>query len=268
MTPNNGKQRIAAAFKVAGSQKRAAVMPYLALGYPSPEESLEMVRAAVQGGADLIELGAPFSDPLADGPIIQQATQVALGKGMTLQRCLDMAQSLRGYGITTPFILMGYINPILAYGQERFCRACAGAGIDGLIVPDLPPEEGDVLENACRQNGLALIYLLAPTSRPERVDLVAAHSEGFVYLVAVKGVTGPREQISPDLEAFVKRVRTATNKPLAIGFGISNTQQARQAAVLADGVIVGSTLVRLSGEENGPQKVRDFVKSLYNAVQT
>ncbi|MBN1318739.1 MAG: tryptophan synthase subunit alpha, partial [Anaerolineales bacterium] len=210
----------------------------------------------------------PFSDPLADGPIIQQATQTALEQGMTLHGCLGMAGVLRELGITIPFILMGYINPILAYGQERFCRACTGVGIDGLIVPDLPPEEGETLENACRQYGLALIYLLAPTSKPERIQLVAERAEGFIYLVAVKGVTGPRKEISPDLSAFIERVRAVTTKPLAVGFGISNGRQARQAAGLADGVIVGSALVKLAGELDGRSKVAAFVRELGDAVRS
>jgi tryptophan synthase alpha chain len=241
-------------------------MPYFTLGYPTPETSLDIVRAAVAGGADLLELGVPFSDPLADGPVIQRATHVALQQGMTVDRCLKMAQDLRRREIVIPLILMGYYNPILAYGQETFCRACRQAQVDGLIVPDLPPEEGDGLESACREHGLALIYLLAPTSTPARIRLVTERSLGFVYLVSVTGITGARDRLSSDLSAFVGRVRAATDKPLAVGFGISNPAQASQVANLADGVIVGSALVRLAEDVDGRDKVYSLVSRLRRVV--
>lgn len=266
MTEKNGVQRIAAVFEGTRAEHRAALMPYLALGYPTPETSLEMVEAAVAGGADMLELGVPFSDPLADGPTIQRATHVALQQGMTVVRCLETAQELRQRGITLPFIFMGYYNPILAYGEESFCRACCEVGVDGLIVPDLPPGEGETLERACRQHGLALIYLLAPTSTPDRVQLVTGRSQGFVYLVSVVGITGARGQLPPDLAAFVGRVRAVTDKPLAVGFGISTPEQAGQVAALVDGVIVGSALVRLAGETDGIEKVKTFVAELRRAV--
>ena len=186
----SGVARIAALFEGLRTEGRAALMPYLTLGYPTPERSLELVAAAVAGGADILELGVPFSDPLADGPVIQRATHVALEQGTTVARCLGLARDLRGRRIMVPFVFMGYYNPILAYGEESYCRDCAGAGVDGLIVPDLPPEEAGGLEAACERHGLALIYLLAPTSTPERVRLVTARSRGFVYLVSVTGGVG------------------------------------------------------------------------------
>jgi tryptophan synthase alpha chain len=267
MTEKDGVQRIASVFERTRVENRAALMPYLALGYPTPETSLEMVEATVAGGADMLELGVPFSDPLADGPTIQGATHVALQQGMTVARCLEMAQELRQRGITLPFIFMGYYNPILAYGEESFCRACREVGVDGLIVPDLPPGEGEALERACRQHGLALIYLLAPTSTPDRVQLVTERSQGFVYLVSVAGITGARGSLPPDLAAFVDRVRAVTDKPLAVGFGISTPEQAGQVAALADGVIVGSALVRLTGETDEREKVKAFVAELSQAVR-
>jgi len=266
MTEKNGVQRIAAVFEGTRAENRAALMPYLPLGYPTPETSLAMVEVVVAGGADMLELGVPFSDPLADGPTIQGATHVALQQGMTVARCLEMAQELRQRGTTLPFIFMGYYNPILAYGEESFCRACREIGVDGLIVPDLPPGEGEMLERACRQHGLALIYLLAPTSTPDRVRLVTERSQGFVYLVSVAGITGARGSLPPDLAAFVDRVRAVTDKPLAVGFGISTPEQAGQVAALADGVIVGSALVRLTGETDGREKVKAFVAGLRQAV--
>jgi tryptophan synthase alpha chain len=261
-----GVQRIAAVFEQARAENRAALMPYLTLGYPTPERSLALVEAAIAGGADLLELGVPFSDPLADGPVIQRATHVALQQGMTVARCLEMARELRRREIMVPLIFMGYYNPILAYGEEAFCRACYEANVDGLIVPDLPPEEGGALERACLEYGLALIYLLAPTNTPDRIHLVSQQSQGFVYLVSVTGITGPRERLPTGLAAFVSRVRAATDKPLAVGFGISTPEQARQVAALADGVIVGSALVRLAEESDGRDRVKSFVSGLHHAM--
>jgi tryptophan synthase alpha chain len=161
---------------------------------------------------------------------------------------------------------MGYYNPILAYGEHAFCRDCRQAGVDGLIVPDLPPEEAAGLEGACREHGLALIYLLAPTSTPARIRLVTERSQGFVYLVSVVGITGPRQGLPAGLGAFVRRVREATHKPLAVGFGISTPAQAGQVAALADGVIVGSALVRLAEDADGAEKIRSLVSGLRGAM--
>lgn len=266
MLTDTGVMRIARAFATARSQKRAAVVSYLPLGYPQQERSLALAEAVIAGGADLLELGIPFSDPLADGPLIQRATHIALQGGITVARCLEMARKLREKASLPPFVFMGYYNPILAYGVEAFCRECADTGVDGLIVPDLPPEEGEELEEACQEYGIALIYLLAPTSPPERVRLVSERSLGFIYLVSVTGITGPRDQLSPDLAAFVKRVRAVTDKPLAVGFGISSFEQASAVAQLADGVIVGSELVRRVQREDGVEQVRAFVSGLRQAV--
>ena len=203
----SGEQRITAAFSNARSEHRAAIVPYLTLGHPTPEKSIALAEAAVAGGADLLELGVPFSDPLADGPVIQRATHAALQQGITVSECIEIAAGLRMRQIVVPLIFMGYYNPILAFGEERFCRACREVEVDGLIVPDLPPEEGRSLEEHCEKNGLALIYLLAPTSTPERVKLVTDRTRGFVYLVSVAGTTGTRTQLPSDLHAFVDRVR-------------------------------------------------------------
>lgn len=266
MNVDRGTTRIARAFATARAQGRAAMIPYLPLGYPQQERSLALAKAAIAGGADLLELGIPFSDPLADGPLIQRATHIALAEGTTVARCLEMARKLRERGSFPPFVFMGYYNPILAYGVEAFCRDCTDAGVDGLIVPDLPPEEGKKLEGACQEQGIALIYLLAPTSPPHRVRLVSERSEGFIYLVSVTGITGPRDQLPPDLAAFVQRVRKVSDKPLAVGFGISSPAQASEVAQLADGVIVGSELVRRAQREDGVEQVRAFVSDLRQAV--
>ena len=264
----SGAQRIATVFQKARQADRAALMPYLTLGYPSPAASLALVEAVAAAGADLLELGLPFSDPLADGPTIQQATHVALQQGMSVPRGLEMCLELRARGLETPFLLMGYYNPILAYGEEAFCRACQEVGVDGLIVPDLPPEEGESLERICRERGLALVYLLAPTSPPERIALVARRSQGFIYLVSLTGVTGARESLPPDLAAFISRVRQTTDKPLAVGFGISTPQQAAQVACLADGVIVGSALVKMAAPGlEAIAQLKEFVVALREAVE-
>ncbi len=253
----NGLQRITETFQRTRSEKRAALMPYFTLGYPDPEQSVDIVTAIAQSGADLIELGIPFSDPLADGPTIQYSTQIALAQGMTVRRCLEMVAALRQRGVSQPLLLMGYINPLLAYGLDAFLSDAAQAGACGLIIPDLPPEEAGLFNEhpadtepvglsaaaACEKHGLALINFLAPTSTPERIAAVARRSYGFLYLVSVTGVTGAREALPPDLSDFIQRVRSASELPLAVGFGIGSPDQARQVGSLADGVIVGSAMI-------------------------
>lgn len=265
-TRRSGVSRIAAVFDKAHSDGRSALITYLTLGYPTAEASLALAEAAVAGGADLVELGVPFSDPLADGPVIQRATHFSLQQGTSVARCIEMAADLRKREIVVPLVFMGYYNPILAYGEEVFCRDCHRAGIDGLIVPDLPPEEGEGLEKACEQHGLALVYLLAPTSTPERIQLITRRSKGFVYLVSVAGITGARDRLPPGLNAFVDRVRAETHKPLAVGFGISTPEQARHVATLADGVVVGSALVRLAEDPGATGKLRSLVHALRSAM--
>lgn len=249
------------AFAPYKETERGAFMPYWPLGYPAPEDTLAYLNALINAGADMLELGIPFSDPLADGPTIQAATQQALAQGTTVTTCLDLARQLRTSGATLPFAFMTYINPVLAYGTERFVRDAAELGADGLIIPDLPPEEGEDIEALCREAGLALIYLLAPTSTESRVRLVAQHATGFIYLVSVTGITGARDTLPPDLAQFVARVRRHTSLPLAVGFGISRPQQARAVATVADGVIVGSALLR-ADKENGIEGVSTLAAHL------
>jgi tryptophan synthase alpha chain len=239
-----GVERIARAFQSG----HIAFMPYMVLGYPTADVSLKVAQTLAEAGADLLELGVPFSDPLADGPTIQVATHHALNQGVTLAKCIAMAAEMRKRGLKTPALLMSYINPILAYGVQGCVMDSAAAGVDGFIVPDLPPEEADELETACREYGLALVYLLAPNSPPDRIALVAEKAQGFIYLVSLTGVTGARDSLPPGLADFVARVRAVTHKPLAVGFGIGSGQQAKAVAQLADGVIVGSALVRQAGQ--------------------
>ena len=255
-----GNERISAAFK----QGHPAFMPYCVLGYPDRQTSLDIVKQLVDVGADLLELGVPFSDPLADGPTIQAATQQSLENGTTLQDCLAMTSELRQQGVDTPALLMGYVNPMLAYGLEKLVTDAAAAGVDGFIVPDLPPEEAADLEQLCDRYSLALVFLLAPTSTPERIRLVAERSRGFIYLVSLTGVTGARNELSSGLADFVQRVRAATDTPLAVGFGIGDGDQARAVAKLADGVIVGSALVKQAGQSSA--SVRELALELRTAL--
>jgi tryptophan synthase alpha chain len=264
--PVSGVDRIASAFARARAEGRAALMPYYTLGYPDSPTSEAVIRAIAEAGADLIELGVPFSDPLADGPTIQRSSQVALERGMTPARCLELTGRLRAGGVRQPLLLMGYVNPILAYGSGRFVADAAGTGADGLIVPDLPPEEAGEVEAACGASGLALIYLAAPTSTPERLATVAARTTGFLYLVSVAGVTGAREGLPPNLHAFVERARAVARTPLAVGFGISTPAQAQAVGQLADGVIVGSALINaVTGAADPTAAAAGFVRALRGA---
>jgi tryptophan synthase alpha chain len=241
------------------------------MGYPEPESALSIVPALVQGGADLIELGVPYSDPLADGATIQAASQRALENGMSLALCLEQVAELRGRGVTAPLLLMGYYNPLLQMGLEPFVDRAHAAGVDGLIVPDLPPEEADGLQSALRAHGIDLVFLLAPTSNDERIRLVAARASGFLYLVSLVGVTGARDRLPPELESFIAHVRAASDLPLAVGFGISTPAQAQRVAAAADGVIVGSALIRAVGVAHAARQdlalaARDFVASLRTGI--
>ncbi len=251
-----GLDRINAVFAGRVRSGRAAFMPYHAMGYPSRAATLDMITALAQNGADLFEIGIPHSDPLADGPTVQTATYTALTQGTTVADCLAMCRELRAAGVTQPFCAMSYYNPLFAYGIQRFVDDAAAAGMDGLLVPDLPPEEADEVIAACRRAGLATVFMLAPTSTEERIRLVARLATGFVYLVSVTGITGVRSELPPDLAEFVTRVRRHTNLPLAIGFGIGNRDQAAAVARIADGVIVGSALVKAAGSADGVAAVR------------
>jgi len=246
---------------------RAALMPYFTIGYPDYATSLEVIEACVAAGADLMELGVPFSDPLADGPTIQHSTQVALENGITVSRCLEAVAELRARGVKIPLILMGYLNPVLAFGVKRFVEQAAQAGANGFIIPDLPPEEAGEMANLCRDLGLDLVFLLPPNSSDERIGAVARQSSGFVYLISVLGITGERAALPVELAEFVQRVRARTEKPLAVGFGISSPEQVAAVGEIADGVIVGSALIKAVGQaENPAQAARDFVRGSKEAI--
>jgi tryptophan synthase alpha chain len=251
-----GAERIAAAF--AGHGKRAALMPYLMGGYPSAAESLAAGLAAADAGADLIELGIPFSDPLADGPVIHAAGTAALEAGVTPG---DVLEVCRGLSERVPVVLMVYANIVLVDGPAAFARRAAAAGASGLIVPDIPQDEAETVRAACDAAGLALVPLVAPSSMPERVAEVGRAARGFVYAVSLAGTTGERSALPPELPALVERVRAATDVPVAVGFGISTAEQAATVGTLADGVIVGSRVVRAAGE-GGAAAVGEVVADL------
>ena len=250
---------------VFGQPGHIALIPYITVGYPSIEATLKVVPLLASSGCDLVELGIPFSDPLADGATIQRASFSALENGVTPQLCLEVAGQL-SQKVDIPLVFMTYFNPVFSYGLEEFCSACASSGVSGLIIPDLPPEEGSELETNTQRKGFDLIYLLAPTSTEERIRLVAERSRGFIYLVSVTGVTGVRQRLPADLEAFLARVRMVAHQPLCVGFGISTSEQARQVARIADGVIVGSRIIQLMEADESMVDVADFARELRCAL--
>ncbi len=245
MSPNSAAPpgRIEAAFARLKTEGRAGLIAFLTVGYPDPDATLRLASALVEGGASLIELGIPFSDPLADGATIQRASFHALRRGVTPAACLDVVARLRARGLEVPLLLMGYYNPLLAYGIEPFARAAAAAGADGLIVVDLPPEESPPLRDACRAHNLRLIYLLAPTSTDERIQLVTRLASGFVYCVSLTGTTGARQELPSGLKLFIDRVRRHTPLPIAVGFGISKPKHFRAVARIAEAAVVGSAII-------------------------
>ena len=254
-------ERIAAAF--AGHGKRAALMPYLMGGYPDVETSRAAGEAAAEAGADLIELGIPFSDPLADGPAIHSAASEALAAGTTPEDVLGVCEALAA---RVPVVLMVYANVVLqAGGGEAFAERATSAGASGLIVPDLPHDESAELRAICERRGLALVPLVAPTTTPERLGEIGASAAGFVYAVSLTGTTGERDELPAELPRMVERVRSATDVPVAVGFGISTGEQARRVAEVADGVIVGSRVVRAAGEGGAPA-VGELVAGLGRAL--
>ena len=260
----HGVEAIGQAFARARAQGRAALIAYLTLGYPSPADSPALVRALQDGGADLIELGVPFSDPLADGPVIQRASHQALQAGMTPRGCLELVAQLRREGIRVPLLLMGYYNPIHAYGPEAYARDAALAGADGLIVPDLPPEEAGPLRAACEREGLALVFLVAPTSGEERIARIAAVTRGFLYVVSRLGTTGAGRGPGEELARQLERVRRHARTPVAVGFGLSRPEQVRRLAPQVDGLIVGSAVVERASE--GAKALYAYLRSLRAAL--
>ncbi len=257
--------RIARTFARLRGRGERALIPYFTAGDPSLQITRQLLVEAARQGADLIELGVPFSDPLADGPVIQRASQRALASGVRLARVLELVRETRNE-LSTPLILLTYYNPALAFGLKAFAQTAVEAGVDGVIVADLPPEEAEPLSAEARAAGLDLIHLVAPTSPPERMRMIARKSRGFVYAVSLTGVTGARAELPPDLAHYLTTLRTVTTKPICVGFGISTPEQATAVAPYADGVIVGSAIVRLVESHGGAEalvpEVGRFIASL------
>ncbi|HEX2171387.1 MAG TPA: tryptophan synthase subunit alpha, partial [Dehalococcoidia bacterium] len=245
--------RLTAMFENAARLKRTVLIPYITAGFPRPDLTPAIVRSMAEAGADIVELGVPFSDPLADGVTIQRSSQMALDSGVTPAACFDYAQVVRESGQGPPLVLMGYINPILRWGVDQYLATAAAVGVDGLIVPDLPVEEAEELSDACRRRGIDLIFLVAPTSSDARIRLVAERCTGFLYCVSLIGVTGARQSLAASLPEFLARVRRQTDLPLAVGFGIGTPDQAVAVAESADGVAIGSALVDRVGRAPADQ---------------
>ena len=244
-----------------------AFIPFITCGDPDLETTAGAVRAMAEAGADLIELGIPFSDPTAEGPVIQEANVRALASGTTTDKIFDLVRELRR-DVTIPMVFMTYANVVFSYGAERFISTCAEIGIDGLILPDIPYEEKDEFDPICRRYGVDLISMVAPTSE-DRVAMVAREAAGFIYVVSSLGVTGVRSEITTDIGAMVRLIRESTDLPCAVGFGISTPEQAKKMAGLSDGAIVGSAIVKLLaqyGREAVP-RVAEYVKQMKDAVR-
>jgi tryptophan synthase alpha chain len=257
--------RIAETFTRLGSEGKTALMPYHTAGFPTLEISKQIIASLVEAGADMVEIGVPFSDPIADGPSVQSSSQIALENGTRPTDCIELVRQLRADGITAPLLLMGYYNLILKYGIARYVADCAAAGVDGFIVPDLPSEEADALRQECLRHGLDLIFMVAPTSTDARLEDAGAKGSGFLYCVSVKGVTGARDTMSATLGEYIDRIRSHTDLPLAIGFGISKPEHVAQVGHIAQGAIVGAALINALNsvpDDEKPAKAAEFVRYL------
>ncbi|MDP2913200.1 MAG: tryptophan synthase subunit alpha [Candidatus Omnitrophota bacterium] len=258
--------RIDRKFEELKRQKKKAFIAYITAGDPNFAMTKKMAFALERSGADIIELGIPFSDPLADGPTIQAASRRALEKKATLKRVFVMVSQIRKK-TAIPLVFMTYYNPVLKYGVENFFRKCKACGVDGVIVPDLPYEESDEMVKLAKQSGIAAIFLVAPTSTIARIRQIAKRSKGFIYYVSLTGVTGARTKLPKEVISNVRRVKRLTGKPVAVGFGIANARQAASVAKAADGVIIGSAIVKIIGEKkNAEERVFRFARSLARAI--
>ena len=263
--PGSVTDRLAEMFARTRAEGRPALIPFVPAGWPELDDTVRIVEAALAGGADAMEIGMPFSDPLGDGPVNQQAYEEAIRGGCNTDTVFAAVAELRARGVRAPLLVMGYFNPVLAYGVGRFVEAAVRAGVDGLIIVDLPPQEAAELEVPARAAGLHMIYLLAPTSTEERIKLVVEHASGFIYCAGVVGVTGARSELSAELPAFIARVRAHTDLPLAVGFGISAREHVEAVGTLADAAVVGSAFVRTVAEATSaqrPEAVRAFVQEI------
>jgi len=263
--------RIADRFAELRERSEKALVTYVTAGDPDLETSADVLHALAEAGVDIVELGLPFSDPLADGPEIQAASQRALAAGANTDTVFEMVQRVRAEGFDLPLLIMTYYNLLVRPGVADFCQRAKAAGVDGLIIPDVPLEEADELQEACRAVGLDLVQFVAPTSPEERVRRVAEAAAGFIYCVSLTGVTGARESLSTQFEGVLRAVKACTDTPVVVGFGVSTPDQVRQVAELADGVVVGSAIVRLCGQglprEELLAQVRSFAAELKSGTR-
>lgn len=258
--------RIAKIMESLGSRRRKALIPYLTAGDPGPAITVPLMHAAVEGGADIIELGVPFSDPMADGPVIQRASERALARGVSLRDVLDMCREFRKTDRDTPLVLMGYANPIEAMGVEAFVEGAKAAEVDGVIVVDYPPEECDRLAKMLRSNHMDLIFLIAPTTTDQRIAEIAAHASGYVYYVSLRGVTGAGHLDTEEVARKITSIRARTPLPIGVGFGIRDGATARAIADVADAVIIGSRVIQEI--EAAPEDAVRRVTALLSSIRT
>lgn len=255
--------RIEKTFRDLKKKGKKAFIPYIMAGDPDLEKTKEVILTFGNVGADAVELGIPFTDPLADGPTIQRAAERALRAGVTLRKVIGFVREIRQL-THIPIVLMTYYNPVFKYGEERLVREAVDSGVDGLIIPDLPPDEAEGLVKLSRKAGISTIFLLAPTSTEDRIRKVARASTGFIYYVSITGITGARLEINESLADSIKNIRKITDKPLCIGFGVSNPEEASRMSDIADGVIVGSAIVKILHES--PERLEGFVRELRKAI--
>lgn len=258
-------QRLRDTFARAKEEGRTLFVPYVTAGYPRRGSTVDLLLGMEAGGGDILELGMPFTDPLADGATIQHANQVALEQQVHLEDCLAMVAEARSRGLQAPVLLMGYYNPVLSMGEERCAKLAREAGADGFIIVDLPPEEAGSFLSACKANDLSFVPLVAPTTSHERIGLVAAAADAFLYCVSVTGTTGTRTDLPAELGAFLARVREVTSLPLAVGFGISTREHVKQVGQVAEAAIVGSAIIAAidAGEPDGcVERVRAYIEGV------
>lgn len=260
--------RIEGAFARLRENGRRALVPFVTAGDPESSVTVPLMHALVGAGANVLELGVPFSDPMADGPVIQRASERALAQGMTLERVLAMVAEFRRDDVRTPVVLMGYLNPFEVAGYEQFANAAADAGVDGILTVDLPPEEADGLRDALRARDIDLIFLLAPTSDEKRIARVCAQASGFVYYVSLKGVTGAAHLDVADVETRVRRIKALTDLPVGVGFGIRDGETAARVAEVSDAVVVGSALINaMEASMDTPSRIPDEVAALVSSMR-
>ncbi|OOZ36608.1 tryptophan synthase subunit alpha [Solemya velesiana gill symbiont] len=260
--------RIRGRFEALKAQGRTALVPYVTAGDPNPEVTVPLMHAMVEAGADILELGVPFSDPMADGPVIQRASERALEHHVSLRNVLEMVRSFREKDADTPVILMGYLNPIEIMGYETFAEAASEAGVDGVLTVDIPPEESEEFLAALRPRELDPIFLLAPTSTDERIKRICNAASGFVYYVSVKGITGAANLAVNEVAAKVSEIRSVTDLPVGVGFGIKNAETAKTVSTIADAVIVGSALVsRVEALADRPDEIAPSLAELLSGMR-